>query len=85
MPFTADQPFWGNRVHAVDVGPKPILVKNLSVEKLTHAIATAELSVVIKQAQLIGQRIRGEDGVKSAVELIEVHSARFKEKAASVV
>ena len=43
------------------------------------------LSVVIKQAQLIGQRIRGEDGVKSAVELIEVHSARFKEKAASVV
>ena len=85
VPFTADQPFWGNRVHAVGVGPKPILVKNLSVEKLTHAIATAELSVAVKQAQLIGQRIRGEDGVKSAVELIEVHSARFKEKAASVV
>ena len=85
VPFTADQPFWGNRVHAIGVGPKPILVKNLSVEKLTHAIATAELSVAVKQAQLIGQRIRGEDGVKSAVELIEVHSARFKEKAASVV
>ena len=85
VPFTADQPFWGNRVHAVGVSPKPILVKNLSVEKLTHAIATAELSVAVKQAQLIGQRIRGEYGVKSAVELIEVHSARFKEKAASVV
>ncbi len=85
IPFTADQPFWGNRVHAIGVGPKPIPVKKLSVEKLTHAIATAELSVVIKQAQLIGQRIRGEDGVKSAVELIEAHSARFKEKADAVV
>ena len=85
VPFTADQPFWGNRVHAVGISPKPILVKNLSVEKLTHAIATAELSAVIKQAQLIGQRIRGEDGVKSAVELIEVHSARFRARTNSVV
>ncbi|GAB4459269.1 MAG: hypothetical protein Kow0070_14110 [Anaerolineales bacterium] len=39
VPFTADQPFWGRRVHAVGEVPKPILVKNLAVEKLTQVIA----------------------------------------------
>src|SRR5215208_6437717 len=34
VPFTADQPFWGKRVQAIGAGPEPILVKNLSVEKL---------------------------------------------------
>lgn len=75
VPFTADQPFWGRRVHAVGAGPKPILVKNLSAENLTHAIAEAEGESVRKRAQDIGQRIRGEDGVSRAVELIESHAS----------
>jgi sterol 3beta-glucosyltransferase len=76
VPFTADQPFWGNRVHAIGAGPKPILVKNLSVENLTRAIA--ESDTVCKSAQSIGQRIRGEDGVKRAIELIEAYAFEFK-------
>lgn len=71
IPFTADQPFWGNRVHVMGAGPKPILVKNLSVENLTQAIVEAEDPVVRKRAQIIGQGIRSENGVKCAVELIE--------------
>jgi sterol 3beta-glucosyltransferase len=71
VPFTADQPFWGRRVHAIGAGPKPILVKNLSAENLTQAIAEADGHVVRKRAQAIGQRIRSEDGIKCAVELIE--------------
>ena len=27
VPFTADQPFWGRRVHAIGAGPNPIPVK----------------------------------------------------------
>ena len=78
VPFTADQPFWGNRVHEVGAGPMPILVKKLSVEKLMGAIARAEENDVRKRAQAIGQSIRGEDGVKNAVELIEGHLSNWR-------
>ena len=77
LPFTADQPFWGRRVHAIGAGPKPILVKNLSVEKLTWAMAEAESNVLRERAQAIGQEIRSEDGVGSAVKLIEKYANDF--------
>ena len=71
VPFTADQPFWGKRVHAIGAGPKPIPVKNLSVEKLTRAMAEAESDALRERAQAIGQEIRNEDGIGRAVKLIE--------------
>ena len=78
VPFTADQPFWGRRVHAIGAGPKPILVKKLSVVNLMHAIAEAGDHVVRKSAQDIGQRIGSEDGVMQAVELIESHTSLLR-------
>jgi sterol 3beta-glucosyltransferase len=84
VPFTADQPFWGNRVHAMGVGPKPILVKNLSVDKLVRAIVQAETKPARERAQLIGQGIRSEDGVKNAIELIETYTSEFKREVDSV-
>lgn len=71
IPFTADQPFWGNRVCAIGAGPKPVYVNQLSVQKLTKAILEAEGEIIRKRAQAIGYGIRCEDGVKYAVELIE--------------
>jgi sterol 3beta-glucosyltransferase len=76
VPFTADQPFWGNRVNAIGAGPKPILVKNLSVERLVQAITEAESKAVRERAQIIGQRIRGEDGVGQAIRLIEAQLSK---------
>jgi hypothetical protein len=61
----------------VGAGPKPIRVKKLSVERLTQAIAEAESNVIREHAQAIGQIIRGEDGVKSAIDLIESHVRVF--------
>ena len=77
VPFMADQPFWGNRVHAIGAGPKPILVKNISVEKIIQAIAKAESNVIRDHTQVIGQSIRSEDGVKDVIRLIEVYAAEF--------
>jgi UDP:flavonoid glycosyltransferase YjiC (YdhE family) len=71
VPFTADQPFWGRRVHALGAGPRPIPVKSLSVEKLSEAIAEADGDLIRDRAQALGQEIRGEDGVRRAVELLE--------------
>jgi sterol 3beta-glucosyltransferase len=77
VPFTADQPFWGKRVQAIGAGPKPILVKNLSVEKLTRAMAEAESDALRERAHAIGQEIKSEGGVGGAVELIEKFSNNF--------
>jgi sterol 3beta-glucosyltransferase len=71
VPFTADQPFWGRRVNAIGAGPRPILVNKLSVENLMRAIAQADDQAVRERAQVIGQKMRSEDGVSRAVELIE--------------
>ena len=78
IPFTADQPFWGRRVHAVGVGPEPILVKKLSVDLLVQAIVEAESDVIRNSAQVIGQAIRAEGGVDKAIDLVEDHVVSFK-------
>jgi sterol 3beta-glucosyltransferase len=78
VPFTADQPFWGRRIHALGAGPEPILVKDLSVERLTRAIAEADANVFRKRAQDIGQRIRSENGVGQAVMLIESYASTWR-------
>ncbi|HUE97792.1 MAG TPA: glycosyltransferase [Anaerolineales bacterium] len=77
VPFMADQPFWGRRVHAIGAGPKPILVKNLSAENLTSAIAEADSAVLRGRAQAIGQKIRNEEGVGETVKFLERYSDNF--------
>lgn len=74
VPFTADQPFWGKRVYELGVGPKPIPRKRLSVERLAAAIAAATSDQIMQQrAAALGQRIRAENGVAQAVEVIHRH------------
>jgi sterol 3beta-glucosyltransferase len=79
VPFMADQPFWGSRVHAIGVGPKPVRVNQLSVGMMVSAIDEAETKVILERAQVIGQEIRGEDGVGNAVKLIESYAVEFGE------
>jgi sterol 3beta-glucosyltransferase len=77
IPFMGDQPFWGDRVHAIGVGPKPILVKDLSVEKLSRAIVETEKASFSKSAEIIGQQIASEDGTGETVKWIETYSNNF--------
>jgi sterol 3beta-glucosyltransferase len=71
VPFFADQPFWAQRVCALGVGPRPIPRKKLSVERLAEAIASAVNDVDMqRRAAALGQRIRAEDGVQRAVEIV---------------
>lgn len=77
VPFMADQPFWGMRVHAIGAGTKPIRVKNLSVENLSQAILEAEKESLRKHAQSIGQQISSEDGTGEAAKWMEMHSNNF--------
>ena len=72
VPFTADQPFWAWRVHELGVGPKWILRKKLSAEKLAAAIDQAVHDQAMAQrARELGKKIRAEDGLGNAVRLVE--------------
>lgn len=70
-PFLADQPFWGQRVYALGVGPAPVPQKKLTSETLAEAIRqmTTDRAMQARAAQL-GELIRAEDGVGKAVSII---------------
>jgi sterol 3beta-glucosyltransferase len=72
VPFTADQPFWAWRVHELGVGPKWILRKKLTAEKLAAAIDQAVHDRSMAQrAKVLGRKINAENGLGAAVHLVE--------------
>jgi sterol 3beta-glucosyltransferase len=78
IPHIADQFYWGQRVHELGVGPKPIPHTKLEVGRL--AAAMKELSQDEKlaaAASLLGEQIRAEEGVENAVRLIEATFANM--------
>lgn len=67
-----DQAFWGRRVFDLGVGPEPVPLKKLSVERLSHAICiTATDGGMRRRAADLGERIRAENGVVRAVKIID--------------
>jgi UDP:flavonoid glycosyltransferase YjiC (YdhE family) len=71
VPFFSDQPFWADRVAAVGAGPAPIPQKELTAARLAAAIVTAVNDPSIRyNAAAIGEKIRSEDGVQRASEII---------------
>jgi UDP:flavonoid glycosyltransferase YjiC (YdhE family) len=72
VPFFGDQPFWGQRVAAMGVGPNPIPRQKLTVDRLAGAIQEAVMdSKMRKLAANLGSTIRAENGVLQAVRLIQ--------------
>jgi sterol 3beta-glucosyltransferase len=72
IPFFADQPFWGNQVAKLGVGPKPIPRRKLTIEKLAKAIRLATTDETMRQrASDLGSKIQTENGVDSAVAAIK--------------
>jgi sterol 3beta-glucosyltransferase len=71
VPFMMDQPFWGQRVADLGVGPPPILRKQFSAEQLAHAIdAVVNDQKMRNQAIELGKRLQAENGIQRAVEVI---------------
>lgn len=72
IPFMGDQPFWGKQIAELGVGPIPIPRKNLTSQRLAEAITRAVSDPAMRQrAHEVGQQIRAENGVGTAVALIE--------------
>lgn len=71
VPFTVDQPFWGNRVNTLGIGPEPIPASQLTADALAGAIQAAITDTNMRQrANSIGKAIRLEDGVGKAVNVV---------------
>lgn len=67
-PFFGDQFFWGDRVEALGVGTA---LRKLTVESLTQALIAATTDQKqIERARELGEKIRAEDGVATAIEAI---------------
>jgi UDP:flavonoid glycosyltransferase YjiC (YdhE family) len=71
-PFFVDALFWAERVHQLGAGPEPVPIGEVSVDSLAAAVskALATESYRAKAADL-GRRIRAEDGVNTACDLLE--------------
>jgi sterol 3beta-glucosyltransferase len=71
VPFTVDQPFWGNRVRSLGAGPEPIRASQLTADALANAIHIAVIDKSMRErACSIGQAIRAEDGIGNAVKIV---------------
>jgi len=72
VPFFGDQPFWARCLYDRGVAAEPIPIKRLDTARLTEAIRYAVHDPRVRErASIIGERVRSEDGVGRAVELVE--------------
>jgi sterol 3beta-glucosyltransferase len=71
IPFFGDQPFWGQQVANLGVGPTPIPRKKLTVDKLAQAIDRAVTDPLMRQrAADLGAKIQAESGIANVVAII---------------
>jgi UDP:flavonoid glycosyltransferase YjiC (YdhE family) len=71
IPFMGDQPYWGQRVHQLGVGPQPLSRKRMASKLLAERIFQAVSDSSMKQkAAKLGEKIRHEDGIRTAVRII---------------
>ena len=70
IPFFFDQQFWAYQAEKLGVSPATIDRKNLNVDTLAQAITNAvENQSIQKQAAILGEKIRSENGVARVVEI----------------
>jgi sterol 3beta-glucosyltransferase len=70
-PIAVDQFFWGERIAALGVGPRPVPQRALTAEKLAEALSRATQDEGMRsRAAALGRQIAAEDGVARAVEVI---------------
>jgi UDP:flavonoid glycosyltransferase YjiC (YdhE family) len=73
IPFVFDQFYWGKRSAELGVGPQSIPFKKITVENLHQAIQVGTRTSENQQSAAdLGKKIRMENGVSAAVNLIEV-------------
>ncbi len=72
LPVFADQPYWGRRIAELGVGLKPLPAKKVTVDQLIVAMCRLRNDEPMRRrAAELGALLRDEDGVTTAVRMIE--------------
>lgn len=71
VPFAGDQAFWADRLYQAGVGANLSSWKALNATSLAEGIRFAEQAEIRARARTLGERMRAEDGLKTAVKAIE--------------
>ena len=72
IPHLPDQFYWGEKLHMMGVAPKPLRRKDMTARRLADRIhAVMKSRVMEEKASTLGQKIGVEDGLTTAVTLIE--------------
>jgi sterol 3beta-glucosyltransferase len=71
LPQIIDQHFWGHRIHQLGLGPKPVVPKRISTEKLMQILRTfSQETPYHNRAQEQAEKMEQEDGIDRIVSLL---------------
>jgi sterol 3beta-glucosyltransferase/vancomycin aglycone glucosyltransferase len=77
VPHATDQAFWAALLHRRGIAPRPLDRRTVTVRSLAGAIRSVLASGAMQErARSIGGSMKREDGVKRAVELIDMRYSR---------
>jgi sterol 3beta-glucosyltransferase len=72
VPHLGDQYFWGRRVNALKLGPAPLALRQLNVDRLASILASVvDTPGFEENATALSQQLVAEDGLGEAVRAIE--------------
>jgi sterol 3beta-glucosyltransferase len=71
IPFYGDQPFWAHCLWQQGVAPPALTRRGLDAETLATALVQVTQPVMRETARALGERIRREDGVATAVQHLQ--------------
>jgi sterol 3beta-glucosyltransferase len=72
VPHLGDQYFWGQRIHALKLGPAPLALRQLSVDRLAAVLAAVVDTPSFEETvATLSQNLLAEDGLGAAVRAIE--------------
>jgi len=84
IPFGGDQPFWALRVRMQGLGPRPIRREKLTPAKLARALTNlTTVQSYRTAAEALGLRLRRENGIQTAADIIQREVVRWLEEEAA--
>jgi len=77
IPHIIDQFIWGQKVFELGVGPSPIPRSKLKPAQMAEALHQLHSTEINARASALGEKIRQEDGVSQALQLIDQKLAQY--------
>lgn len=81
IPHIGDQPFWSDRMYSLGVSSPPLKMKKIDSNMMVEALKFTTDPKIIAKAFELGQKIASDDGLRSAIEIMEKHYQDFKSQA----